>query len=535
VNVEFLPEIVLSIAQLRAMNSVLREIVEGIARCPNVALVRIWLTGPGDLCAQCHFRSECPNQERCLHLAASAGSSRHGDRTLSGLNGAFRRFPLGVRTIGSIAQNGQGVLISNLKANQSWIAVPKWIETEGVRSFAGQPLVFGGETLGVLGLFDRGQLTTREFAWLRTFADHAAVAIANARALEEIKRLRRQLQQENDYLREEVKQVWDFGEIVGRSVALKKVLRQTELVAATNATALILGESGTGKELIARAIHERSSRRKHPLIKVNCSAIPETLFESEMFGHVRGAFTGALKDRVGRFHLADGGTLFLDEVAEIPLALQAKLLRAVQEQQFERLGEDRTRTVNVRVLAATNRDLKQEVQAGRFREDLFYRLSVFPIQVPPLRSRKEDIPLLAMHFLKSAATKLGIKPGRLIATDFDQLIAYDWPGNVRELQNMMERALILAQGGRLVFDVLNAASSAPISTNHKTGSHDQPLITRAELRRREQENIRAALTQSRGRVFGPDGAAKLLGMKPTTLASRIKALGLREHQKLASI
>ncbi len=265
---------------------------------------------------------------------------------------------------------------------------------------------------------------------------------------------------------------------------------------------------------------------------MNCGAIPEELFESEFFGHVKGAFTGAVKDRLGRFELADGGTLFLDEVGEIPLSLQAKLLRVLQEQQFERVGEERTRTVNVRVVAATNRDLKQEVEAGRFRRDLFYRLSVFPMEAPPLRDRREDIPVLAAHFLQTAARKMNLRPGPLTPAQLAQLSAYDWPGNVRELQNVLERAVILSQGGPLQLDSLAAPTPPlpppPPSTAPASASH---ILTRDELRQREHDSIRAALARANGKVFGPGGAAELLHMKGTTLASRMKALGLRRGPK----
>ena len=314
---------------------------------------------------------------------------------------------------------------------------------------------------------------------------------------------------------------------MGRSNALQKVLRQIDLVARTDANVLILGESGTGKELVARAIHERSPRQKHPLIKVNCGAIPHELFESEFFGHVKGAFTGAIKDRIGRFELADGGTLFLDEVGEIPLSLQAKLLRVLQEQQFERVGEERTRTVNVRVLAATNRDLKREVEAGRFRQDLFYRLSVFPVEIPPLRERREDIPLLAEHFLQAAAKKMNLKPGRLTQAHVARLSADDWPGNVRELQNVIERAVILSQGGPLQFELLPYLEPVFPPRAEPTRNRARPQFLPAiNSSNASAKASGQALAQTKGKIFGPNGAAELLGMKGTTLASRIKALGL---------
>jgi len=332
---------------------------------------------------------------------------------------------------------------------------------------------------------------------------------------------------------QEVKEAPTSGEMIGQSPGLRLVLEQIERVAPTEATVLILGESGTGKELVAAAIHERSARCHRPLVRVNCAAVPAELFESEFFGHVKGAFTGALRDRVGRFQHADGGTLFLDEVGEIPLAQQGKLLRVLQDGQFERVGEDRTRAVDVRVVAATNRDLRREVEAGRFRADLYYRLSVFPVGVPPLRERKEDIPLLATHFVQLFCTRLHRDDVNLTSDDIRLLNQYDWPGNVRELQHVLERALIHARGPRLRVDLAltqgAAPSSYPLVLSRETQEVAPPprVLPHADLKRREQENILAALEQARWKVYGAGGAAELLGLHPTTLASRMKALGLR--------
>jgi transcriptional regulator with GAF, ATPase, and Fis domain len=281
------------------------------------------------------------------------------------------------------------------------------------------------------------------------------------------------------------------------------------------------------------------------MVKVNCGAIPEPLFESEFFGHVRGAFTGAMRDKPGRFELAESGTLFLDEIGEVPLAMQAKLLRAIQEREIERVGDTRSRTVNVRIIAATNRDLKREVAEGRFRQDLFYRLSVFPIDNPPLRDRREDLPLLAEHFIKSAAQRFHRRPPKLTPGAIRALSAYDWPGNVRELQNVLERAVIFSQGGPLQLDTLPTpltelralasdslrSASTPASDPASADAGLAIIPTRAELKQRERQSIQAALAQTGGKVFGPGGAAELLGMKPTTLASRIKALGLRRDRE----
>jgi len=339
------------------------------------------------------------------------------------------------------------------------------------------------------------------------------------------------LQAQNAYLYEEILSVHNFGTVVGESPGLRKVMQQTKLVASTDVSVLITGESGTGKELVARAIHDQSPRKSRVLIKVNCSAVPDSLFESEFFGHVRGAFTGAIKDKPGRFELADGGTLFLDEIGEVPLAMQAKLLRVLQEQELERVGDTRVRKVDVRVIAATNRDLKKEVDAGRFRRDLFYRLCVFPIEVPPLRERREDIPPLATHFAKQSAQRMRRPTPAITSGVMSQLTAYSWPGNVRELQNAVERAVILSQGGQLHFDLAESNPPEVSGAPDPVPTSRPALLTREELKRQERENIVGALKRTRGRVFGPDGAAELLGMKPTTLASRIRTLGISATPK----
>ena len=516
-----------SMAQNRSLPEVLRSIVSGIAQCKNVVLARIWLIEPGDVCETCRFRAECPDQSLCLHLAASAGNPGDAKLNYARLDGVFRRFPLGLRKIGRVAKTGEPLLLPDLRGDEEWFAEPKWVKREGVKTFAGQPLVFRGEVLGVLAIFDATVLCQGDFDWLRVFADHAAVSIANARAFEEIEFLKARLEEENTYLREEVTSALGVGDFIGESPGLRKVMQQIKLVAPTAAAVLVTGESGTGKELVARAIHEHSPRKDRVLIKVNCSAVPETLFESEFFGHMRGAFTGAMKDKPGKFELADGGTLFLDEIGEVPLAMQAKLLRVLQEQEIERVGDTRVRKVNVRVIAATNRDLKKEAEAGRFRQDLFYRLSVFPIEIPALRERRDDIAPLAAHFVKQSARRMNRPAPRVTQATMTQLAAHDWPGNVRELQNAVERAVILSQGGPLRFEL---PAAAPDESSHKKSPPLNPskLLTRDELKRHERESIAAALKQTGGKIFGTGGAAELLGMKPTTLASRIKALGIKK-------
>ena len=529
-----LQQVALSAAESREAGAALRAVVDGLAGKLGLALARIWLIGPGGPCEACPMRSQCPDQARCLHLEASAGNPLHGPRQdWLRIDGDFRRFPLGVRKVGHIAASGSALLVEDVASDAAWIARPEWARAEGIVSFAGHPLTFRGEVLGVLAVFCRTRIGEVEFERLRGLAAQAAVAIANARAFTELARLRDQLEQERDYLREEVRTARAPGAIVGASPALRAALEQIELVAPTDASVLVLGESGTGKELVAQAIHDRSARASAPLVRVNCAAVPRELFESEFFGHARGAFTSAVRDRVGRFELADGGTLFLDEVGEIPLELQGKLLRVLQEGTFERVGEERLRRVDVRVIAATNRELRREVAAGRFREDLYYRLAVFPIELPPLRERRSDIGLLAAHFLSAAERRLGKTGLRLTRSDVQALERHAWPGNVRELASVIERAAILARDGRLAFDAVlappppGATASAPSATDAR--GDPRPIERESERRRRARANLEAALAACGGKIYGPGGAAALLGLRPTTLASRLRAHGIRRR------
>lgn len=372
---------------------------------------------------------------------------------------------------------------------------------------------------------DRGRIVGAVVVF-RDIGERRAAEAQLKAALAEVEALRQRLELENAYLQEEIRTESRHRGVIGASAAIQTVLRQVDLVAPTDATVLITGESGTGKELIARAIHEASGRSKRPMIRVNCAAIPRELFESEFFGHAKGAFTGALRDRVGRFELANGGTLFLDEVGEIPIELQSKLLRVLQEGQVERVGEERTRAVDVRVIAATNRDLEAEVRKGTFRRDLFFRLNVFPIHSVPLRERPEDVPPLALHALKrhsegrDGAARLSLSEG-----DMRRLVAYDWPGNVRELENVIERAVILARDGRVRIDLPDAA---PRRAPPASPAEPSPgaILSEADRRARDRASILAALAEAGGKVSGPGGAAERLGLRPTTLASRMKTLGI---------
>lgn len=352
---------------------------------------------------------------------------------------------------------------------------------------------------------------------------------------EQLLKAKTRLQMQNMYLQEEISEARAFGEFVGTSPALANVIRQIDLVAPTEATVLILGESGTGKELVAREIHKRSQRRDGPLIRVNCGSIPRDLYESEFFGHARGAFTGAVKDRIGRFEAADGGSLFLDEVGEIPLDLQSKLLRVLQEQQYERVGEERTRHVDVRIIAATNRDLKRDAEEGRFRQDLFYRLHVFPIEIVPLRDRKEDIPLLADHFLSLEAKKLHCPRPRLTERHVSILHGYAWPGNVRELQNIIEHALITAKSGELYFNLPDTAKGLLFSGKvaDLESLEGSKIMSEEQVQELIRRNTLAALKQTQWKIYGPGGAGELLGMKPSTLFARMKKMRL-EKQRVVS-
>jgi formate hydrogenlyase transcriptional activator len=397
-----------------------------------------------------------------------------------------------------------------------------------LKSGVAVPLMIGGKFLGALTL----EALEEERDWPEAFVKRFKVLgeiLANAidrkvseeklrRSLREIKKLKNRLQAENVYFREEVKLQGSFDEIVGQSSAIKYVLFKIEQIAATDTTALILGETGTGKELVARAIHDKSSRRNRNLIKVNCAALPPTLIEGELFGYEKGAFTGAHQRKEGRFEIAHGSTFFLDEIGELPLELQAKLLRVLQDGEFERLGSHKTLKVDVRIIAASNRDLEKEAHEGRFRKDLWYRLNVFPITVPPLRDRKEDIPLLVNRFLEKSCKKLGKEVTRIPKRVLDELQAHSWPGNIRELENTIERAVINTPDHTLrMVDWLALPSLE--------GSPPQPDGTLADV---ERDHILRVLEQTRWRVRGPKGAALILGLNPSTLRFRMQKLGIKK-------
>jgi transcriptional regulator with GAF, ATPase, and Fis domain len=531
-DLAWLARLLLALAQERSLDGVLRKAIDAAAAVPGVALARVYLLAPGDICPTCPQRSVCPDQTRCLHAVVSGGRPLHGEEGWSRLEDEYRRIPLGVYPAGRAASRGEAV-VGRKREGEGWIADPALAEREQLCGSINEPIKHRGAVLGLFSVMLRVDPGPDAETLIRVIADHLGAAIANARAFAEIERLRQQLELHNEYLREEIVAEGDFGGIIGQGPAIRGTLEQIDLVAPTDATVLIQGESGTGKELVAREIHKRSGRAACALVKVNCAAIPPELYESEFFGHAKGAFTGALRDRAGRFEVADGGTLFLDEVGEIPLLLQGKLLRVLQEGVYERVGEEEPRRVDVRVLAATNRVLRKEMAAGRFREDLYYRLNVFPLTVAPLRERREDVPLLAAHFLDHACQRLHLRRPRLTKGHVRELQQYDWPGNVRELENVIERAVIMARRhGRLRFDLAGegprAAPPAALPPAGEEGSRPKGVLADAEVRKLERENILAALVQGGGRIRGPGGAAELLGLKPTTLASRIKTLGIRK-------
>lgn len=634
-----------TVAGEHATQEVLKSTVDGLAAQPGVALARIWLLSPGDLCDVCFRKADCADQTRCLHLVASGGSGKNSPgEDWSHLEGQFRRIPLGHRKVGEIGATGKSILIPDSAAESEWIRRKEWAERESIRSFAGYPLVARGEILGVLGLFSRDALCEQDFAWLRIFAEQVGVAITNARAFEkihqseeELRRRERQLQQivdmvpqhmvlletdfsrfygnqtarqyfgdveftsltdfvkktthsedlegflswllgsmnggqpceievrirrhdglyrwflhqltplrdggvvsrwcltrtdiedrkqdqeraerENLALREEIDQASMFESIVGTSSSLRHVLARAAKVAGTDSTVLITGETGTGKELVARAIHKRSPRSDRVFVSVNCAAIPRDLIASELFGHEKGAFTGALQKRLGRFELAERGTIFLDEIGELPAETQIALLRVLQEREFQRVGSNLSIRADVRVIAATHRDLPAEIAAGTFRNDLYYRINVFPLELPPLRERREDIRLLVEYFIDRYATRTGKHFRHIEKKSMDGLQSYSWPGNIRELQNVIERSVILCDSENLSVDE-SWLSAQPRPARQLTH----------ELVAQEKESIESALAECRGRVAGPTGAAAKLGMPPSTLDSKIRSLRIDKRR-----
>jgi formate hydrogenlyase transcriptional activator len=501
-------------------------------------------------------------------IVAAVGAVDGGTVNVAGSQPVASDAPLALAVISYVRQTGESVVVGDARSDERFADDP-YVASAKPRSILCVPIVQHGKRGGMLYLENNlapDAFTADRIEVLRLLAAQAAISLENARlyedmkqevmerrraeeelhrALGEVEMLKNRLQAENVYLQEEILQEHNFEEMVGSSPALLAMLQKVEVVAATDTTVLIYGETGTGKELVARALHNRSTRKDRPLMKVNCGAISAGLVESELFGHMKGAFTGALERRVGRFELANGGTIFLDEVGELPLETQVKLLRVLQEQEFEPVGSSRTVRVDVRIIAATNRNLEEAVQAGRFRADLFYRLNVFPIQVPPLRERRSDIPQLVMFCLSRFSKKLGKQIEAVPQGIMDLLTRYAWPGNIRELQNLIERAVVLSQGPVLRLDrtllpagTWDAGAMVPegVEDTPRTPDRDsepghlavrpvpEPALT---LEAVEKRHILVMLKQTAGVIEGPKGAAKLLNLHPNTLRSRMKKLGIK--------
>ncbi|MGN6719204.1 MAG: sigma 54-interacting transcriptional regulator, partial [Candidatus Binatia bacterium] len=452
-------------------------------------------------------------QENCLHITNYAGPYLRDDYTPLG-----RRLKLDDSPAGRAFVTRNPVLRRDLEVERLTGSEER-AYGHGFRSICSLPLVVRGLSIGAitLGSLNRSQYSESDADFLMEVANQIAIAVDNLRAHEETEALKARFEAEAVYLQEEIKTEHNFEEIIGQSRAIRALLKKLEQVAPTDATVLIHGETGTGKELLARAVHDRSRRKTRPLVKVNCGSIPSGLVESELFGHERGAFTGATQQRIGRFELAHGGTIFLDEVTELPLDTQVKLLRILQEGEFERVGSSRTMKVDVRVIAATNRNLQEVVRSGAFRSDLFYRLNVFPLEVPALRERREDIPLLVNFFLGKFSKSVGKEIHGLSQKSMERLVQYGWPGNIRELQNVIERAVVLAKGAIVQIDesMLGAEASAEESTIET-------------LENVERSHIIRALQETQWVIHGKKGAAELLGINPSTLRSRMEKLAIKK-------
>jgi transcriptional regulator with GAF, ATPase, and Fis domain len=504
-----LESIALQMTSSLDLKEVLTTVTQGLVDELGASFARIWLLGNGDLCDQCQKASICNNRDKCLHLKASAG-------IYTTLSGEYRRIPLGGPPAGQVASNRKPICTNDIVGDKRF-PNKKWIQKNSLCSYGAYPLIFRKELLGTIAMFSQRKITQDEFKHLAGFANQAAIVIKNAQLFSEVERLKDRLHAECVYLREEIKLYHNFEDIIGNSKSIKKILADVEKVAPTDATVLIEGETGTGKELIARAIHGLSPRKERPLIKVNCAGLASSLIESELFGHEKGAFTSAVQQKIGRFELASGGTIFLDEIGDLPFDTQAKLLRVLQDKEFERVGGTHTIEVDVRVIAATNRNLKIELKAGKFREDLYYRLNIFPISVPPLRERNDDIPLLVNHFTNKYGHKFSKPMGTISQKMMGKLQAYSWPGNIRELENIIERAIILSPGNTLQLeDVFNP----PPKEKTQAAASDNLLDV-------ERGHIIRILDDTKWTIEGKHGAAIKLGLKPATLRSRMKKLGIK--------
>jgi transcriptional regulator with GAF, ATPase, and Fis domain len=527
-QLSILREISGRLAAGQSLEDVLTTVTSVLVERAGVRAVATWLYLSDDDCEDCRdLHAAGDSGERRLHRVVRSTNlpmEAFGDVHALPLDEAFAaqvrrdKAPLWYNSpieLGRLVWRGTGGLADIPAAEELAAALAK----DGIQAGVLFPLLVGDELTGFLTLLADRPIAAEEVQYLEVFAIQAASIIRSARLYLEIERLRDHLALENAYLEEAVREEAGFAEIVGTSPALQDVIRLVRQVAPTDSTVLLCGETGTGKELVARAIHGASRRAGHPLIKVNCGGLSPGLVDSELFGHERGAFTGATQRRIGRFELADRGTLFLDEVAELPTETQVKLLRVLQEREFERVGGERTLRVDVRLIAATHRDLGVEVAAGRFRSDLYYRLNVFPIMIPPLRERPEDVGPLAQHFVSHFARRLGKSLTGISRGSFARLNRYAWPGNIRELQNVIERACVLAAGP--VVDV-----SEPALGTTRAATWNPSTLEDAE-----RSHILRTLERTGWRVEGEGGAADLLGLRPSTLRSRLQRLGIQRSDR----
>jgi len=519
----------------------------GEATAPSSGVLRILVEGTAAATGEDFFRSLARHAAQALHARyafVAETLSPMESRSLAYWEGSDFGAGFSYRFPGTPCQNvAAGRVCATSCGLQQLFPEDLWLQQIGAQSYVGVPMKnAAGRVLGHIAVLHTEPMepSPEDIAMLTIFASRACAELERTQAeralneaLVEVRRLRDHLHEENMYLQEEIRAAHNFDEIVGRHPVLMELLSQVGPVAASDAAVLIQGETGTGKELIARALHAKSRRRGRPLVKVNCGAIPTGLVESELFGHVKGAFTGAVARRVGRFEVAHGGTIFLDEVGELPPDTQVKLLRVLQEKEFEPVGSNQTVRVDVRTIAATNRDLEEAVRSGRFRADLYYRLNVVPLRVPPLRERKEDIPLLVLYILERSSRSLGKDVRGIASESMRRLTEYSWPGNVRELQNVVERAVVLASGPVLHLgpELLPARSErvegvvAPAATPPTAATPARAKAAASSLQGVERRHILAVLDQCQWVVEGPRGAAAVLGLKPSTLRSRMKKLG----------
>ena len=519
--VDVVNRLALELPHIHSVRDIIDLVVEQAVNMPGVAAAELWLGSPEELCLACDKEKR---HSDLLHLVAI---SVKGQQMKVGPKGRVFHLPSTDFIFGKALSIGRTHTVKDRDLLNGWLRANSWARKLKIVGLVAEPLSFRDLRLGAMVVYFSESYKRQRLKWVKIVAGHTASAIVNARAFFQIGELHERLRNENEYLRAAVQDAHSFGEIVGCSPPLKRVLQQISLVAPTDASVLITGESGTGKELVAREIHRKSTRKDEPIITVNCASVPRDLYESEFFGHVKGAFTGATSNRAGRFEMADGGTLFLDEIGEIPLKLQGKLLRVLQEGTYERVGEGRTREVNVRIVSATNRDLTAESAAGRFRQDLFYRLNVFPIEIPPLRYRKEDIPLLARHFLAISAKRLRRPVLNLSKKNIQMLQNYTWPGNVRELENVIERAVITSIGKELRLNLPDETFSGDVVQEEYPSATPMEIMTEQEIRSLEKANLMAILDMTNWKVSGSGGAADILGINPSTLASRMRKWGIK--------